>query len=165
MNAPDRKPLDTTPPAPRYDADFFAWTQDQANRLKGLRPKGLDWINLADEIESLGRSEKRDIESRLSVLLVHLLKWRFQPEPRSGSWRASVVEQRTRMARELAASPSLRGYPAEILAEEYELARPRAADETGLPLESFPTRCPFSIDEVLDPEFWPGPGEARPSRA
>jgi hypothetical protein len=144
---------------PAYGEDFHAWTLDQAERLRALRPAGLDWANLAEEMESLGRSEKREIESRMAVLVLNLLKWCFQPEGRSNSWRSSIVEQRRRLAKELAASPSLRSYPAEVLSDEHEFARPKAAEETGLPLDAFPVSCPFRIEDILDPSFWPGPAE------
>jgi hypothetical protein len=142
-------------PAIAYEADFHAWSKDQAARLRELRPNSIDWENIAEEIETLGRSEKREIESRLGVLLDHLLKWWLQPERRKPGWRATVIEQRRQLGRALAGSPSLAAYPLVVLAEEYEVARLNAADETGLPEEAFPETCPFTIEEVLDPSFWP----------
>jgi hypothetical protein len=148
--------LKTRPrPSAAYDADFFAWSRDQAARLRDLRPNSIDWENIAEEIEALGRSEKREIESRLSTLLQHLLKWRFQPAQRKPGWQATIIEQRRQLQRTLRDNPSLARYPSAILAEEHEVARLNAADETGLPLATFPETCPFTIDEVLDPAFWP----------
>jgi hypothetical protein len=141
--------------AAAYEADFHAWTREQAARLRDLRPNSIDWENIAEEIESLGRSEKREIESRMGVLLVHLLKWAYQPERRKLGWKATIGEQRRKLARALDESPSLTADPGTVLAEEYELARTRAADETDLPEDTFPATCAFTIEQVLDPEFWP----------
>jgi hypothetical protein len=146
-------------PAAGYEADFYAWSKDQAARLRELRPNSIDWENVAEEIETLGRSEKREIENRLGVLLQHLLKWRYQPERRKPGWRATILEQRRQLRRMLRDNPSLAPYPSSILAEEHEVARLNAADETGLPEEAFPETCPFTIDEVLDPAFWPEANE------
>jgi hypothetical protein len=146
-----------TKPAPTYDGDFYAWTGDQAARLREQKPKGIDWENVAEEIESLGRSERREIRSRMLVLLHHLLKWQFQPAGRSNSWRASIRGARRELARDVAESPSLKRYPAQVLREQYELARLEASGETGLPEMSFPETCPFTIDQVLDPVFYPEP--------
>src|SRR4051812_17935973 len=110
-------------PAPTYDSDFYAWSQDQAARLREERPNSIDWENVAEEIGSLGGSEKRAIRSNLAVAVIHLLKWAYQPTKRTGSWRASIVEHRDRKAEDLKSSPSLRRYPGEILARVYEYAR------------------------------------------
>ena len=138
-----------------YEEDFALWSAEQAALLRDGRFDGLDRENLAEEIESLGRSERYEIESRLKVLLVHLLKWRYQPQAQSNGWKGTIREQRARIARRIGDSPSLRGYPEEILADEYSFAVPQAADETGLSEDAFPAACPFTIDEILDPGFLP----------
>jgi hypothetical protein len=138
-----------------YDHDYFAWTVEQGRLLRGLRPTGLDWENVAEEIESLGRSDKRSIENNLNVVVLHLLKWRYQAEKRKGDWKSSLIEHRKRLNRLVAESPSLRHYPAEVLAREYTVARLRASAETGLPESAFPEECPFTIEQVLAPDFWP----------
>ncbi len=143
-----------------YDTDFFAWTQEQARLLREGRFSEIDIENVAEELETLGRSEKREIESRLQVLLAHLLEWRHQSAKRSNSWRSTIVEQRSRLMRDLKDSPSLRRYPREILVEEYVVARLTASGETKLPLEAFPAECPFTIEEILDPDFLPGESAA-----
>jgi hypothetical protein len=140
-----------------YEADFYAWSQDQAARLRELRPNSIDWENLAEEIESLGRSQRREIRSRLVVLLAHLLKWAHQPEGRSNSWRASIAGARAEIRDELKDSPSLKRYPGEVLPQQYEFARLAASGDTGLDLEVFPESCPYGIEQVLDPDFWPEP--------
>lgn len=138
-----------------YEADYAAWCAEQGALLREGRLAEVDRANLAEEIESLGRSEESEIESRLNVLLLHLLKWRFQPGQHSNSWKATLLEQRRRIARRIKQSPSLRDHPASVLDEEYELARLAAAGETGLALETFPAICPFSIEQILDPGFHP----------
>lgn len=141
---------------PLYDADFHRWTQDQGRALRERRAADVDWENVAEEIESLGRSERGEIASRLNVLLLHLLKWQFQPDSRSTSWRASIVEQRKKLQKLLRENPSLRAYPAEILAEEHEVARLKASGETDLPLSRFPETTPYSIADILSDAFYPG---------
>lgn len=143
------------PPSVPIDEDFALWCAQQGESLRAGRLDRLDLDNLAEEIESLGRSERYEIESRMKVLLVHLLKWRFQPDQRKGGWKSSIREQRGRIARRIGQSPSLRDYPAEVLAEEYSYAVPQAADETGLPEDVFPSDCPFTIEQVLDPDWLP----------
>lgn len=138
-----------------YEADYAQWCAEQGALLREGKLRALDRENLAEEIESLGRSDKREIESRLNVLLVHLLKWRFQPDQRTGSGKATIAEQRWRISRVVRDSPSLAGYPQHVLAEEYALARATAAPETGLGEDAFPDRCPFSIAQILALEFFP----------
>lgn len=132
-----------------YDQDFYDWTQEQARALRERRFTDLDIENIAEELETLGRSERSEIRSRLQVLLTHLLKWRYQPERRSSSWRGTLDEQRYRLSENLRENPSLRAYPAQVLGNEYKFARYHAADETGLPLARFPEVCPFTLDQIL----------------
>jgi DNA-binding transcriptional regulator YdaS (Cro superfamily) len=138
-----------------YDRDYHVWLTRQAALLAERRFAELDLDNLIDEIQDLARSEKREIENRLNVLLVHLLKWRHQPTQRSGGWASTIIEQRARLLKRLQESPSLRGYPGQALDEEYAIARDKAAAETGLRAATFPKTCPYTIDQVLDPDFLP----------
>jgi hypothetical protein len=138
-----------------YRSDFARWCTEQGTLLREGRLDALDRENLAEEIESLGRSQEDEIESRMKVLLVHLLKWKFQPEKQKLGWKATIREQRGRIAKRISKSPSLKSYPADILSEEYGYAVPSAADETGLPEDAFPSVCPFTIDQILDPAFLP----------
>lgn len=138
-----------------YEHDYHAWLTRQAALLAEQRFADLDLENLIDEIEALARSEKREIENRLNVLLVHLLKWVHQPAQRSGGWASTIIEQRARLLKRLQESPSLRGYPGEVLDEEYAIAREKAAAETGLRAATFPKTCPYTIDQILDPDFLP----------
>jgi hypothetical protein len=123
--------------------------------LRERRSSDIDWENVAEEIETLGRSDKRAIESNLNVILLHLLKWRYQSDQRKSGWRSSIAEHRARIRKLTDESPSLRDYPGQVLDEEYQLARTKAADETGLPEERLPLTCPFTISEALDPSFLP----------
>lgn len=138
-----------------YDHDYHAWLTRQAALLAERRFTDLDLDNLIDEIQDLARSEKREIDNRLNVLLIHLLKWSHQPAQRSGGWASTIIEQRARLLKRLQESPSLRGYPGEVLDEEYAIARDKAAAETGLRAATFPKTCPYTIDHVLDPDFLP----------
>ena len=141
--------------ATAYAEDYFAWVQDQVALLRAGRRDQLDLDNLAEEVGDLGNSVKREIASRLEVLLCHLLKWQFQPAHQSNSWKATIIEQRRRILHELATSPSLKGYPAKVLDEEYETARLKASGETHLSESVFPHDCPFAIADILDPDFFP----------
>ena len=141
-----------------YDTDFFAWTQHQAAALAAGNALALDWANLAEEIESLGKRDWRALESRFDVLLMRLLKWFSQPEKQQTgrSWASTIREQRLRMERLLRDSPSLRRQVPALLAASYQNARRLAQDETGLPLGTFPETCPWTAEQVLDEAFWPG---------
>ena len=138
-----------------YGTDFYAWTQEQARLLRQRRFEDLDLENLIDEVESVGSSDKREIESRLLVLITHLLKWKYQPGARSPSWTGSIREQRRRITYVLRDSPSLRTYPSLVFSDQYLGARLAAAAETGIDYTLFPDQCPFTIDQVLDGDFWP----------
>ena len=141
--------------AAAYDEDFFAWTEEQARLLRAGEVAEIDTLNLAEEIESVGRSDRREIRSRLIVLLAHLLKWRFQPDARSPSWRSTVREQRDQIEAILEDSPSLRPMIAEALSRAYKRARTVAAEETGLPETTFPADCPFTPEQILAEDFLP----------
>jgi hypothetical protein len=138
-----------------YDADFYGWANEQAALLRAGRLAEADIANIAEEIESMGRSEKRELTSRLAVLLTQLLKWRYQSERRSGSWSASIKIQRRGLARHLADNPSLKSRLPTSLADAYQDAALIAADETKLGEAAFPAACPWSFDEIANPEFWP----------
>lgn len=145
-----------TRPSPKsYEADLNAWSADQAARLRRLKPDAIDWQNVAEEIESLGRSDKRAIGSDLKIVLEHLIKWRYQPDKRSESWRDSIEEHRDRIQRIVDDSPSLARVPAAILVAEYGKARRKALRDTKLAPAAIPAACPFPIGEVLDPDFFP----------
>ncbi len=132
-----------------YEADFYQWTQAQAAHLRAKAWAALDIDHLAEEIESLGASERRAIRSHLRVLLMHRLKWAFQAEKRSESWKSSIYTARVFIEDTVEDSPSLRGFLPEAFAWAYPRARTDAAAETRLPLTTFPEACPWSLEEVL----------------
>jgi hypothetical protein len=138
-----------------YDRDFYAWANEQAALLRAGRLAEADLENIAEEIESMGRSEKRELVSRLKVLLIHLLKWRFQPTRRGNSWRLSIEEQRREVADHLADNPSLQAKLPDALGSAYTTAVLAAARETGLDRNTFPSACPWTYDQIMDAAFWP----------
>jgi hypothetical protein len=138
-----------------YDEDFLEWTQQQANLLRERRFADLDLENLIDEVASVGRSQRREVYSRLEVILAHLLKWKFQPGARSSGWRGTLREQRARLAMVLDESPSLKGYPDEIFRDAYLSGRLLAAKETGIDFTLFPEQSPFTPAQALDDDFLP----------
>ncbi len=138
-----------------HKTDFYAWTQEQAHFLKTGQFHQIDWQNIAEEIEDMGRSEERQLENRLEILIMHLLKWQFQPNLRSRSWQLTIKEQRLRLKKLLQKNPSLHAKLTETIEETYPLAIIRAERETGL--SSFPETCPYTLTEALSPEFLPDP--------
>lgn len=138
-----------------YERDFHRWIEQQAALLRSGRSDQLDVANLLEEIEDMGRSEKRAVESNLTVVLSHLLKYQFQADQRSNSWRGSIVDHRRRLRRLLQESPSLMGYAAAAFAEAHWDAREQARAETGLPIERLPEASPYTLEQALDPQFLP----------
>ncbi len=139
-----------------YDHDFYAWSREQADLLRAGKLGQADIAHIAEEIESMGRTEKRELISRLSVLLLHLLKWRFQPEKRGASWEATIRIQRNRLADHIDDNPSLKPLLPEALRKAHRDAILDTVAETGLPEATFPRECPWSVAQTLDPGFWPG---------
>lgn len=139
-----------------YEDDFALWSAEQAALIRAGRFDRVDLENVAEEIESLGRSNKHEIRSRLEVLIMHLLKWERQPEHRSRSWSSTIRDQRNKIQRLLDESPSLKTFPRQVYADEYPRARELASEETTIYLHLFPETCPYSIEQILDPEFLPG---------
>src|SRR5712692_2787482 len=146
-----------------YEQDFYLWTQEQAALLREGAWHDLDVANLVEEIESLGKSDRRALGSHLKNLVLHLLKWHYQPAGRQPghSWRQSIRNARAESAVLLEDSPSLRQAVPPLLVRWYPLARQDAADETGVPLATFPEVCPWTAAQVLEADFWPE-GEATP---
>ncbi len=158
MDAPHERlyPLAMPVKSPLYDRDFFAWSREQADLLRAGKLTHADIEHIAEEIESMGRTEKRELISRLSVLLLHLLKWRFQPGRRTPSWEASIRVQRNRLADHLDDNPSLKPLLCQALASAYRDAALEAFAKTGLAGPTFPDACPWTAEQVLDGGFWPG---------
>jgi hypothetical protein len=138
-----------------YEQDFYAWTLKNATLLRQGRLGEIDREHLAEELESMGRGEKRELSNRLAVLLAQMLKWRIQANRRGRSWQLTLKEQRRQAMRVLRDNPSLKPVLAEIVAEAYEDAILRAAQETGLDESAFTTGCPFTLEQILDENFLP----------
>jgi uncharacterized protein (DUF58 family) len=138
-----------------YERDYYTWTLEQGRALRARQIEALDWENLAEEVEGLGRSEARELESRLEVLLVHLLKWRYQPRKRSRSWQLTIQEQRQRVARVLDQNPGLKSTLGESLTAAYKLACLVAARQTRLGERTFSPASPWTFEQISDSAFWP----------
>ncbi|MBS0961469.1 DUF29 domain-containing protein [Acetobacter thailandicus] len=138
-----------------YDHDFYAWTNEQAGLLRAGKLSEADLEHIAEEIESMGKSEKRELISRLTVLLLHLLKWEFQPMRRGASWRLSIANTRDALTDHLADNPSLRSVLEASVETAYRRARRDAALETGLSENTFPSTCPWFFNQMMDEGFWP----------
>ena len=139
----------------QYEADFYQWSLEQARLLRSGEWKSVDVEHLAEEIEDMGKGVRREWESRLKVLIVHLLKWVFQPELREMSWQLTVQEQRDQLHELLADNPSLKNQMTASLERTYPRAVKRTALETSLIEETFPTECPFRLEDILNESFWP----------
>ena len=138
-----------------YTTDFYAWTQAQVQGLRSRRWDQVDLDNLVEEIESLGRQERRELVNRLAILLGHLLKWQFQPERQGNSWLATLREQHLQIKLLFQENPSLKPYLEEALATAYGLGIAVATRETNLPFATFPERCPYALAQVLDEGYLP----------
>jgi len=138
-----------------YDEDFYVWTQHNARLLRGGKLAEADLKNIAREIEDMGKSDRREIESRFGVLVGHLLKWQFQTGERSSSWEATINVQRIELKRALRQMPSLRPFLSRNVGELYLLALTVAVRDSGLSKKAFPTECPYTVDQILDEEFFP----------
>ncbi len=135
--------------------DFYAWTQEQISLLRAKQFDKIDLERLIEEVDSMGNSELRELESRLTVLLMHLLKWQYQPSHQTRSWILIIKEQRRRIIKRIQQSPSLKSKLTIVIQDAYELARGDAADETGLPDSSFPITCPWTYTEIVEMAFLP----------
>ena len=138
-----------------YLTDFNLWIDNTAQLLREQRWHEIDVVHLIEEIEDLGKSERRALVSQLTRLLLHLLKWQYQPQRRSDSWLDSITDARTQIELAIEDSPSLRNYPAEKLEESYTRARRTAAKQTNMDISVFPNPCPYSLELVLAENWLP----------
>ncbi len=141
--------------SPLYDRDFYAWANEQAALLREGKLGDADIEHIAQEIESMGKTEKRELARQLTLLLLHLLKWRFQPGKRSRGWEVSIKVQRNRLGDHLDDNPSLTPLIPAVTKKSYQIALLEAVAETGFSESTFPESCPWSFDEMMDPGFWP----------
>lgn len=147
--------MSRTATAKLYDRDYYTWALKQAEALRERRFEDLDLPNLIDEVGDMARSEARQLETRMEVLLLHLLKWTYEPELRSKSWRLTLDEQRLRVGKLLKHNPGLKTKTAEITRDAYESARLQAARESTLEKNDFPATCPWIFEQAIDDGFWP----------
>lgn len=144
----------------KYEKDFYSWLMENALLLRERKFKRIDAEHIAEELEAMGRSEKRELISRLSVLIAHLLKWKYQAVRRSRSWKNTISCQRIDIEELFEDSPSLRHDIQQKIKKAYTKARLMAEDETGIDKEHFPIACPFSAEKILNEEYFPDEVEA-----
>lgn len=140
-----------------YEIDYYGWANEQAALLRAGCLSQADIENIAEEIESMGKGEKRELVNRLIMLLSHLLKWEYQPEKRSKSWRNTIRVQRDQLASHMVDNLSLKARLDEAMADAYRIARIEAADGTDFPEHDCPARCPYAYPQAMSEQFWPGP--------
>jgi hypothetical protein len=138
-----------------YEKDFYAWTLHNAELMRAGKLSEIDVENVAEEIESMGRSDKRELINRLAVLIAHLLKWRYQPNRQSSSWKITIKRQRIDVTSLLTESPSLKHELDLKLTQAYTKAKLLALEDTGLDEKILPTKCPFTLDQCLNSDFFP----------
>ncbi len=137
-----------------YEQDFHLWAQHHITLLKESKFSDIDIENLIGELESMGKRDKRELASRLIILIAHLLKWQYQADMQSNSWRVPIIEQRKKIEYLLKNEPRLKGYMAEAITKAYPDAVDLAAEETELPVSLFPKSCPYAEQQLLT-KFYP----------
>lgn len=142
-------------PASGYDTDVYAWAMRQADLLRHKQLDGIDWGNVAEEIESLGKEQRHALRSSYRLLVMHLLKWQYQPPRRSRSWSNTIGRERSNIEERELDNPSLKTIAPDLVAEGYGLARQGAARETTLSRDAFPAECPYTIEQLRDHDFMP----------
>jgi len=147
------------PASSLYETDFYGWTQEQARLIRSGTLSALDMENILEEIEAMGRSERRSLRSRLAVLLMHLLKWQHQPDQRSKSWASTIKVQRFSIGKLLQENPGLKSSLDAIVVEAWEYALLDAEVETGIESAQFPSTCPWTSTQIMDDGFWPEPAQ------
>ncbi|MBV5276042.1 MAG: DUF29 domain-containing protein [Lamprocystis purpurea] len=156
-----------------YHTDYSAWAQRNAELLRSGNYDALDTAHLLEELDDMGKSEQRELENRLTILLAHLLKWDYQlpqladkwREFDGRSWRSTIIEQRDRIAKRLKKTPGLRAILVEIIAEAYADAVALASKESQLPSTTFPAVCPYGESEILDEDYYPVGHDRRASHS
>ena len=138
-----------------YQEDYFGWLRENAQLIREGKLSEIDAENIAEELESMGKSEKRELSNRLTILLLHFLKWQFQTAKRSKSWRNTIAVQRIDIQELLEDSPSLKSEIADKISVAYEKAILAAEVETGIEKQNFPENCPFTLEQILNESFLP----------
>lgn len=140
---------------PKHEEDLYGWAISTAQLLRNKKMSEVDFDNIIEEMEALGRSEKNELISHLTLVISHLLKWKYQPDRRGNSWVYTIDEQRKQSSFTLRDNPSLKSKLDEILTRSYEVAVLKAAKETGISKKMFPLECPYTFDQIMDDEFYP----------
>lgn len=140
---------------PKYKEDFYGWAMKNAALLKKRKFSEVDMENIIEEIESMGRSEESQLTRRLCLVLIHLLKWQYQPTLQGKSWEITLREQRRASRRLITKNPSLKAKINECLFEAYEDAIDEAVKETGLDEKIFPSSCPYTFEQIMNNDFFP----------
>ena len=146
---------ESKPNSSLYEEDYHLWLMNTIHQLQQGKLAEVDLINLIEELEAMVRSEKKAIRSNLRILLMHLLKYKYQSEKQTNSWLFTIREHRKRLQDDFENSPSLKRYFYETFLKSYQDARELAADETGLPINTFPVESPFSQEDTLNPDYLP----------
>lgn len=140
---------------PNYHQDFYAWLLENAQFMRDGTLDKIDVPHLIEELEAMAKSERRELLSRLAVLLMHLLKWQYQPDKITRSWKNTIITQRIEIAELLEDSPSLKAQMSANLQAAYNKAKIKAEDETGIDQQHFPKECPFALEQILADGFFP----------
>lgn len=136
-----------------YTTDFYGWTQEQVNLLRQRKLDYIDIDNLVEEIESLGKQQQQELKNRLGVLIGHLLKWQYQPNRRSKSWKYTIQEQRLQIIDLIEQNPSLKPYQEEAISKAYQLGLLLVGRETPINPKTLPQQCPYSFEQIMDISF------------
>lgn len=139
-----------------YDHDFYGWLNENVKLIRNHQLQKIDIEHIAEELEAMAKSEKRELLNRLCVLLMHLIKWQYQVPKRTRSWRNTILTQRMDILELLEDSPSLKIQLEEKMQSAYEKAKIKAEDETGIDQQQFPEQCPYTLEQVLSSNFFPG---------
>jgi hypothetical protein len=137
-----------------YDQDYYLWIEDVLKKIQEQKWNEMDWDNLWEEIDDMGKSQKQRLTSNLRILLMHLLKWEFQPEKRINSWKYTIIEHRRRILEQLEYSPSLKNHLHLNFETTYQKARKDASLETNLTLNMFPDQYPYTVEQALDEDWF-----------
>ncbi len=138
-----------------YEKDLYTWALEQASLLRRRKFDEIDLEHLIEEIEDISKSEKRTLQSFLEILLMHLLKWQFQPSHQGRSWKFTIIEQRKRIESHLEENLGLKSKLPELIKKAYGYAVTGAIRETGLSIKVFPQECPWTYEQFMNPDFWP----------
>ncbi|MDM8548271.1 DUF29 domain-containing protein [Candidatus Venteria ishoeyi] len=138
-----------------YDEDLYTWSLEQAKLLRAGQFEQIDLEHIIEEIEDMSKSEKRALQSFLETLLMHLLKWQYQPAFQGRSWKFTIIEQRKRIESHLQENPGLKSKLPELIEKAYGYAITGAIRETGLDIDIFPAQCPWPYTQFTNPDFWP----------